>query len=130
MMLLTLRGTPTIYQGKEIGMTDAVIPNEPVRDPWKKNVPGLGLGRIRSARRWSGTGGPNVGFSSVGPCLPVADDCGTVSVANQATDPASVLSHYRALVAVVGRLNALKSGAAYYPIGPCRSIHFGPGPRI
>ena len=26
-------------------MTDVVIPNEPVRDPWKKNVPGLGLGR-------------------------------------------------------------------------------------
>jgi alpha-glucosidase len=45
LMLLTLRGTPTIYQGKEIGMTDVVIPNEPVRDPWKKNVPGLGLGR-------------------------------------------------------------------------------------
>jgi alpha-glucosidase len=44
-MLLTLRGTPTIYQGKEIGMTDVVIPNEPGRDPWKKNVPGLGLGR-------------------------------------------------------------------------------------
>jgi alpha-glucosidase len=130
MMLLTLRGTPAIYQGKEIGMTDVVIPNEPVRDPWRKNVPGLGLGRDPERTPMKRDGGPNVGFSSFEPCLPVADDYRTVNVANQATDPASVLSHYRALVAVVGRLNALKSGAAHCPIGPCRSIHFGPGPRI
>jgi hypothetical protein len=72
-----------------------------------------------------------VGSSSVEPCLPVADDYRTANVANQATDPASVLSHYRAVVVVVvSRLNALKSGAAHCPIGPCRSIHFGPGPRI
>ena len=45
MLLLTLRGTPTIYQGEEIGMADVPIPTQAVRDPWEKNVPGLGLGR-------------------------------------------------------------------------------------
>jgi glycosidase len=39
MLLLTLRGTPTIYQGEEIAMTDVPIPQDRVRDPWEKNVP-------------------------------------------------------------------------------------------
>jgi alpha-glucosidase len=45
MLLLTLRGTPTVYQGEELGLTDVPIPPERVQDPWEKNVPGLGLGR-------------------------------------------------------------------------------------
>src|SRR5207247_406904 len=45
MMLLTLRGTPTMYYGDEIGMTDVPVPPERVRDPFEKNVPGMGLGR-------------------------------------------------------------------------------------
>ena len=40
MLLLTLRGTPTIYQGEEIGMSDVPIPPERVQDPWERNVPG------------------------------------------------------------------------------------------
>src|SRR5262249_43640405 len=40
MLLLTLRGTPTLYYGDEIGMTDAAIPPELVQDPWEKNVSG------------------------------------------------------------------------------------------
>jgi alpha-glucosidase len=34
MLLPTLRGTPTIYQGEEIGMTDVQIPPDSVQDPW------------------------------------------------------------------------------------------------
>jgi len=45
MLLLTLRGTPTIYYGDEIGMEDVPIPPERVRDPFEMNVPGKGLGR-------------------------------------------------------------------------------------
>ena len=45
MLLLTLRGTPTLYYGEELGMRDVTIPPERVQDPWEKNVPGLGLGR-------------------------------------------------------------------------------------
>ena len=41
MLLLTLRGTPTLYYGDEIGMAEAVIPQEMVQDPWGITVPGL-----------------------------------------------------------------------------------------
>ena len=45
MLLLTLRGTPTLYYGDEIGMHDVAIAPDQVRDPFEKNVPGLGVGR-------------------------------------------------------------------------------------
>jgi alpha-glucosidase len=53
MLLLTLRGTPTIYYGDEIGMQQVPIPIEQIRDPLEKNVPGQGLGR--DGARTSGT---------------------------------------------------------------------------
>src|SRR6202011_6007419 len=70
MLLLTLRGTPTIYQGEEIGMTDVPIPQDQVRDPWEKNVPGLGLGRdpVRTPMLWSGE--LHGGFTTGKPWLP------------------------------------------------------------
>jgi alpha-glucosidase len=45
MLLLTLRGTPTIYYGDEIGREQLRIAPDQIRDPFEKNVPGLGLGR-------------------------------------------------------------------------------------
>src|SRR6202011_5626700 len=63
MLLLTLRGTPTIYQGEEIGMADVPIPRERLRDCWELNVPGLGLGRDpeRTPMQWDAS--PHAGFS-------------------------------------------------------------------
>jgi len=45
MLLLTLRGTPTLYYGDEIGMQQVAIAPDQVRDPFEKNVPGIGVGR-------------------------------------------------------------------------------------
>src|SRR5262249_54798742 len=45
MLLLTLRGTPTIYYGEEIGMMDIAVSPREVQDPFEKKQPGLGLGR-------------------------------------------------------------------------------------
>src|SRR5919205_1184553 len=76
MLLLTLRGTPTLYQGEEIGMTDVPIPPERVQDPWERNVPGLGLGRdpARTPMPWDGRFG--AGFTTGEPWLPLgADHC-------------------------------------------------------
>jgi alpha-glucosidase len=55
MLLLTLRGTPTLYYGDEIGMRDVAIPPHLVRDPFERNVPGRGLGRDpeRTPMQWS-----------------------------------------------------------------------------
>ncbi|MBW3572546.1 MAG: alpha-amylase, partial [Gemmatimonadetes bacterium] len=44
-LLLTLRGTPTLYYGDEIGMMDVEVPPERVQDPYERNVPGQGFGR-------------------------------------------------------------------------------------
>ena len=44
MLLLTLRGTPTIYKGDELGMVDTIIPETEIQDPAEKREPGKGLG--------------------------------------------------------------------------------------
>src|SRR5687768_10359567 len=87
MLLLTLRGTPTVYNGDEIGMQDVPIAPGRVQDPLERRVPGLGLGRdpVRTPMQWSGE--PNAGFTSGEPWLPLAASWREVNVAAQAGDP-------------------------------------------
>jgi alpha-glucosidase len=110
MLLLTLRGTPTIYQGEEIGMTDVAISPEQVVDPWEKNVPGLGLGRdpVRTPLPWDAS--PKGGFTDGEPWLPLGPEHDRVNVASEARDPQSMLSLYRALLALRRREEALVTG--------------------
>src|SRR3954462_9027466 len=74
MLLLTLRGTPTLYYGDEIGMQDVPIAPSQVQDPFEKNVPGKGLGRDpeRTPMRWDAS--ENAGFTTGEPWLPLGDD--------------------------------------------------------
>jgi alpha-glucosidase len=115
MLLLTLRGTPTLYYGDEIGMHDVPIPPESVRDPFERNVPGLGLGRDpeRTPMQWDA--GPNAGFSTETPWLPLADDYARVNVAGQRGDPRSMLTLHRSLIELRRTTPALAVGA-YRPI--------------
>jgi len=115
LLLLTLRGTPTLYYGDELGMKDVAIPPELVKDPWEKNVPGLGLGRDpeRTPMQWSP--GPNAGFSSGTPWLPVAADAARVNVEVESRDASSLLSFYRALLAL-RRAEAALSVGSYTPL--------------
>jgi alpha-glucosidase len=110
MLLLTLRGTPTLYYGDEIGMTDVEIPSERQQDPWGKQVLGLGLGRDpeRTPMQWDAR--PNAGFSTVEPWLPVAPNYETVNVKAQRADPTSMLSLYRWLIWTRKASPALRSG--------------------
>lgn len=98
MLLLTLRGTPTLYYGDEVGMPQAEIAPDQVRDPWEKNLPGLGVGRdgCRTPMRWDST--PGAGFSAGTPWLPLGPDLASCNVASEADDPASMLGLYRALI--------------------------------
>ena len=98
MLLLTLRGTPTIYQGEEIGMADVPIPPYLVHDPFERNVPGFGLGRdpVRTPMPW--TPGHHGGFTEGRPWLPLNADKDVLNVSMQAKDPRSMLSLYRALI--------------------------------
>ena len=115
MLLLTLRGTPTLYYGDEIGMHQVAIAPEQVRDPFEKNVPGIGVGRdgCRTPMQWDAT--PYAGFSTSTPWLPLADDFRHENVANLDADAASILSLYRALIGLRKKLPPLVSGD-YVPI--------------
>lgn len=101
MLLLTLRGTPTVYFGDEIGMENVPIPPELVRDPPAVLQPEIAhiVGRDpqRTPMLWDAS--PNAGFSPAGvtPWLPVAEDYVTRNVAMQEADPNSILSLFRAL---------------------------------
>ena len=111
MLLLTLRGTPTLYYGDEIGMQDVVIPPGLAQDPWEQNVPGLGLGRDpeRTPMQWDP--GPDAGFTTGRPWLPIAPDAAEVNVARQRDDPTSMLSLHRRLLALRREHPALAVGA-------------------
>ena len=111
MLLLTLRGTPTIYQGEEIGMRDVPIPPDQVQDPWERNVPGLGLGRdpVRTPMPWDAT--PGAGFTTGTPWLPLGQEYRWVNVATQDADPGSMLALYRGLIALRRAEPALAVGS-------------------
>ena len=118
MLLLTLRGTPTLYYGDEIGMHDVAIPAHRVQDPFEKNVPGLGFGRdpVRTPMQWDE--GHGAGFTTGEPWLPIANDYAMNNVAVLRHQSASILSLYRRLIELrrsepalsVGDYAALPSG--------------------
>jgi alpha-glucosidase len=110
-LLCTLRGTPTLYYGDELGMEDVPIPPELVQDPYEKNVPGLGLGRDpeRTPMQWSAE--RHAGFSSGSPWLPLAADHAVRNVEVQKGDPASMLSLYRELLRLRRSRPTLSIGA-------------------
>ncbi len=100
MLLLTLRGTPTLYYGDELGLADGAIPIDKVQDPRELREPGLGLGRdpVRTPMPWDGS--KNAGFTSATPWLPLNADWPTRNVAAMGGEPRSVLTLYRHLLAL------------------------------
>ncbi len=115
MLLLTLRGTPTIYYGDEIGMPQVPIPTDRVCDPFERNVPGIGCGRdgARTPMQWDATA--NAGFSTREPWLPVAAGYARDNVERERRDPASMLDLYRRLIAARRCSPSLRLGH-YRPI--------------
>jgi alpha-glucosidase len=115
MLLLTLRGTPTLYYGDEIGMHQVAIAPDQVRDPFENNVPGIGVGRdgCRTPMQWDATA--NAGFSTSVPWLPVANDFAHENVVNLDADAQSILNLYKALIKLRRATPALLSGS-YMPI--------------
>ncbi|MGH2358046.1 MAG: alpha-amylase family glycosyl hydrolase [Candidatus Limnocylindria bacterium] len=111
-LLLTLRGTPTIYNGEEIGMHDVPIPPDLVRDPEARaGVPSRPQGRdpYRTPMQWDAS--VPAGFTTGVPWLPLAADAAEVNVARQREDPSSMLRLYRALLELRRREAALTIGS-------------------
>ena len=110
MLLLTLRGTPTLYYGDELGLENGVIPLDRVRDPRELREPGLGLGRdpVRTPMPWDDS--PQAGFTQGEPWLPLGAGWEHQNVAAERDDPASILSLHRQLLALRRATPALATG--------------------
>ncbi len=112
-LLLTLRGTPTVYYGDEIGMNNVRIPLERMVDPaglQQPDSPAASRDPERTPMQWDAT--PNAGFSpaTATPWLPLADDYQTTNVQAQEADPHSDLNYFRALTALRQQHPALVGG--------------------
>jgi alpha-glucosidase len=108
MLLLTLRGTPTLYYGDELGMTDVEVPPALRRDRFDLETPGLGRDGARTPMQWSSE--VNAGFSHSTPWLPVGPEFATVNVDSLEKESGSILNLYRSLLQMRKREPALVNG--------------------
>jgi len=132
MLLLTLRGTPFLYNGEEIGMSDLIIEDPGrFRDPLsllyaaldqkvmgsdKKTatLTGAMMGRDRNRTPMQWMDAPHGGFcpADIEPWLPVNSDYHTgINVNAQEKDPGSLLNFYRALIKLRKQSPTLQTGA-------------------
>ena len=113
-ILLTLRGTPFLYYGEELGLGDISVPRSRAIDPPARRAswffPWWNRDGCRSPMPW--TTGPNAGFAPPGvtPWLPLAPDSATRNVSVEAADADSVLGVYRRLLRTRQRLLPLRTG--------------------
>jgi alpha-glucosidase len=110
MLLLTLRGTPTIYYGDEIGMNQVAMESDQVRDPVGRNNFGQGSGRdgCRTPMRWDAS--THAGFSGAPPWLPLGNTRDKHNVADQRRDSASIYQMHRRLIDLRRRRKTLLFG--------------------
>ncbi len=114
MLLLTLRGAPTLYYGDELGVEEVDVPLAQRKDPWgfRSGVPELSRDGCRTPMAWDASEG--AGFSDgADPAaywLPLHARHATVNVATEAADPDSVLAFYRRALAVRAASAALQAG--------------------
>lgn len=126
-LLLTLRGTPFLYEGEEIGMTNFDFPDmEKVRDVESINIWNMGKrlhlpyglrwrmiktksrDNARTPMQWDDS--INGGFSAGTPWLSVNGNYPRINVKRQEDDPSSVLAYYRQLIAFRNGSRVLQEG--------------------
>ena len=126
-LLLTLRGTPFLYEGEEIGMTNFDFPDmEKVRDVESINIWNMGKrlhlpyglrwrmiktksrDNARTPMQWDDS--INGGFSAGTPWLSVNSNYPRINVKRQEDDPGSVLAYYRQLIAFRNGSRVLQEG--------------------
>ncbi len=114
-LILTQRGTPFLYQGEELGMTNYPfqtlddfddlevagrwrdVKHRVSEEEYLANARAMGRDNSRTPMQW--TPGPNGGFTTGQPWLVVNPNAATINAADQAARPDSVLAHTRALIA-------------------------------
>jgi alpha-glucosidase len=111
LLQLTLRGTPFIYYGEEIGMIDVPIAPDQQQDPFGIRVPGMGRDPERTPMQWDDS--PRAGFSPAygqDPWLPLSPDYKTWNVAAEQKDPRSILNLYQRVMHLRRETPALNRG--------------------
>lgn len=113
LLALTLRGTPFLFAGDELGMEQAPVDPARLDDPFEKLVPGYDLNRDpeRAPLRWDES--PHGGFSTSEPWLPQDDPAR--NVASLKADDRSILQLWHKLIAIRRREKALTEGD-YQPL--------------
>ncbi len=113
-LVSSLRGTACIYQGEELGLTEADVPFAQLRDPYGIAFWPNFKGRdgCRTPMPWDG--GAHAAFSSAQPWLPVPDEHRPLSVAQQDPDPSSTLNGCREFLHWRRNQPALRSGSIHF----------------
>ena len=107
---LTLRGTPFLYYGEEIGMRDISLKRSEILDPPGKKYWPFYKGRdgCRAPMQWDDS--TYAGFSAIKPWLPVHPNYRTRNVEAQQADPDSMLNFTRSLIKLRREKPALHNG--------------------
>jgi alpha-glucosidase len=110
-MLLTLRGTPFLYYGEELGLPEGKIPRAEIVDPPGRKYWPLYKGRdgCRTPMPWNATA--NAGFTAGKPWLRLNPDYATINVESEQRDPHSLLNYYRQLLTLRRSAPALQQGS-------------------
>ncbi len=111
LMLLSLRGTPVLYQGDEIGLCDATVAQADLRDPLGVRFWPAYAGRdaMRTPMPWQDAPGGGFTASGVRPWLPMGDTARNVE--SQTADPMSMLHLARDVIALRKQAADLRSGS-------------------
>ncbi len=109
-MLLTMRGTPFLYYGEEIGMRDISLKRSEIMDPPGKKYWPFNKGRdgCRSPMQWDDS--VNAGFSKSKPWLPVHQNHKIRNVIAQQNDENSLFNFTRKLIALRKEYKTLRQG--------------------
>ena len=113
-LLLSLKGTTLIYQGEELGLPQAALSRDQLRDPvgdlyWPYSG---GRDGCRTPMPW--TMGANLGFTKGVPWLPLAVEHAGLTVEAQDADPDSTLAFARAMIALRKASPALTVGTLQF----------------
>jgi alpha-glucosidase len=113
MLLLTLRGTPFLYYGDELGMPEVTVSDEHKKDPWGIRVDFLSRDGARTPMQWTGESGAGFSLSDEpdDPWLPLGPNFEKLNVASELDDPDSMLNLYRRLLGLRKQSVALRRGS-------------------
>ncbi|GLI92582.1 oligo-1,6-glucosidase [Methylocystis echinoides] len=121
MLILTLRGTPTLYYGDEIGLGRVPVPSDRIRDTWALRESGPDVGRDPSRTPMQWDEGPFAGFSDREPWLPLSPDHTKRNVSVMREDKSSILLLVRELLDYRRKHAALEQGA-WRPLGSAGDV--------